>query len=537
MQENAQKRQTWTNTLTYILTVAGATIGFGATWRFPYLVGENGGAAFVLVFCVAMIIIGIPVILVENVIGRRAQKNSVDAFYSTRNAENSGSCVNLSQNSALNLNLNENLSSNLHENSTINSSENLNENLAANPNLTENSSVNLSQISPQNSALNPNLREISTPNLTQNKAWLSVGYLGLLGSFGIMAYYMVLGGWVLVYIYELIFGGFDLGQPVGKDYTHEFYTQNIEHNPLLIGVFTGIFVLINYVILRRGIINGIEKSVKFLMPLLFLCLIIVIVRNLSLDGAMRGVEFYLKPDFSKITPKLLIDVLGQVFFALSLGFGVMITLSSHLKKDENLIKTASYTGILNTLIAVLAGFMIFPALFSAGLAPDKGPSLVFETLPIAFSYVKFGTAVCALFFVLLLIAALTTSLPIYQVIISVLEEKFRLSKNAAINLTLSVIFVLGNLPCILSYGAWRDIKIVGEKNIFDSFDFISGNVLFVLTALFCCIFVGWVMKDAAIDEISNGGKIKSRFIKIWFYYVKFIVPLIIAVIFYFGIFG
>lgn len=352
-----------------------------------------------------------------------------------------------------------------------------------------------------------------------------------------MAYYMVLGGWVLVYIYELIFGGFDLGAPIGKDYTHEFYTQNIEHNPLLIGVFTGIFVLINYVILRRGIINGIEKSVKFLMPLLFLCLIIVIVRNLSLDGAMRGVEFYLKPDFSKITPKLLIDVLGQVFFALSLGFGVMITLSSHLKKDENLIKTASYTGILNTLIAVLAGFMIFPALFSAGLAPDKGPSLVFETLPIAFSYVKFGTAVCALFFVLLLIAALTTSLPIYQVIISVLEEKFRLSKNAAINLTLSVIFVLGNLPCILSYGAWRDIKIVGEKNIFDSFDFISGNVLFVLTALFCCIFVGWVMKDAAIDEISNGGKIKSRFIKIWFYYVKFIVPLIIAVIFYFGIFG
>lgn len=492
-------RQTWTNTLTYILTVAGATIGFGATWRFPYLVGENGGAAFVLIFCVAMIIIGIPVILVENVIGRRAQKNSVDAF-------------------SLNLqNLGENLK-NDSENSSQISSQN-------NTNSTANSTNNFIKINSQNQAKN------------SPKAWLGVGYLGLLGSFGIMAYYMVLGGWVLAYIYGLIFGGFDLSVPVNKDYTHAFYTQNIEHNPLSIGIFTLIFVLINFIILRRGIINGIEKSVKFLMPMLFLCLIIVIVRNLSLDGAMRGVEFYLKPDFSKITPKLLIDVLGQVFFALSLGFGVMITLSSHLKKDENLIKTASYTGILNTLIAVLAGFMIFPALFSAGLAPDKGPSLVFETLPIAFSYVKFGTAICALFFILLLIAALTTSLPIYQVIISVLEEKFRLSKNAAINLTLSVIFLLGNLPCILSYGAWRDIKIVGEKNIFDSFDFISGNILFVLTALFCCIFVGWVMKDAAIDEISNGGKIKSRFIKIWFYYVKFVVPLIIGVIFYFGIFG
>ena len=465
-----QQRQTWTNTLTYILTVAGATIGFGATWRFPYLVGENGGAAFVLVFCVAMLLIGIPVILVENVIGRRAQKNSVDAFTPS-------------------------FDENLNSNSTKNSR--------------------------------------SAPH----KAWQGVGYLGLLGSFGIMAYYMVLGGWVLVYIYNLLFGGFDLSAPVSKDYTSAFYEQNIEHNPLLIGVFTALFVAMNYFILKKGIINGIERSVKFLMPLLFLCLIIVIVRNLSLDGALEGVKFYLSPNFSKITPKLLIDVLGQVFFALSLGFGVMITLSSHLKRGENLIKTATYTGILNTLIAVLAGFMIFPALFSAGLAPDKGPSLVFETLPIAFSYVKFGTLVCALFFVLLLVAALTTSLPIYQVIISVLEEKFKLAKNTAINLTLGVIFLLGNLPCILSYGAWREVKIVGEKNIFDSFDFISGNVLFVLTALLCCVYVGWVMKGAAIDELSNGGAIKSKWIKVWFYYVKFVVPLVIGAIFWFGIFG
>lgn len=501
-----QKRQTWSSTLTYILTVAGATIGFGATWRFPYLVGENGGAAFVLVFCVAMIAIGIPVILVENVIGRRAQKNSVDAFAPNLAQD-------LGENSAQNLKTNENLSTNLAQNSAN----------AKNLNSAQNLKANSAQISSQNSS--------------ESKAWRGVGYLGLLGSFGIMAYYMVLGGWVLVYIYNLIFGDFNLSSPVSKEYTSEFYAQNIEHNPLFIGIFTALFVLLNYVILKKGIINGIEKAVKFLMPLLFLCLIIVIIRNLSLDGALEGVKFYLSPDFSKITPKLLIDVLGQVFFALSLGFGVMITLSSHLKKDENLIKTATYTGVLNTLIAILAGFMIFPALFSAGLSPDKGPSLVFETLPIAFSYVKFGTFVCALFFVLLLVAALTTSLPIYQVIISVLEEKFKLAKNTAINLTLGGIFVLGNLPCILAYGAWRDIKIVGAKNIFDSFDFISGNVLFVLTAFLCCIYVGWVMKDEAINELSNGGKIKSKWIKIWFYYVKFIVPVVIGAIFYFGIVG
>ena len=496
-----QRRQTWSSTLAYILTVAGATIGFGATWRFPYLVGENGGAAFVLIFCVAMIAIGIPVILVENVIGRHAQKNSVDAFAP---------------------NLDENLSENSIQNSATNSP----------------TSANLSQNSAQNLKAKANSSANSRTNATsKNKAWRGVGYLGLLGSFGIMAYYMVLGGWVLVYIYNLLFGDFNLSTPVSKEYTSEFYTQNIKYNPLFIGIFTTLFVALNYIILKRGIIDGIEKAVKFLMPLLFLCLIIVIIHNLSLDGALEGVKFYLNPDFSKITPKLFIDVLGQVFFALSLGFGVMITLSSHLKKDENLIKTASYTGILNTIIAILAGFMIFPALFSAGLSPDKGPSLVFETLPIAFSYVKFGTFVCALFFILLLVAALTTSLPIYQVIISVLEEKFKLAKNTAINLTLGGIFVLGNLPCILSYGAWRDIKIVGDKNIFDSFDFISGNVLFVLTAFLCCVYVGWVMKDEAINELSNGGKIKSKWIKIWFYYVKFIVPVVIGAIFYFGLVG
>lgn len=444
------QRQTWSSTLTYILTVAGATIGFGATWRFPYLVGENGGGAYVLVFCVAMILIGIPVILAENVIGRKSMTNSVDTF---------------------------------------------------------------------------------------KGKWKFVGYMGLLGSFGIMAYYMVLGGWVFVYVFELIIGNFDLSHTVTKDFTKYFFNEKISFNPLGVGIFTTLFVLINYIILRRGIIDGIEKSVKFLMPLLFICLILVVGRNLSLEGAINGVKFYLTPDFDKIlSPKLLIDVLGQVFFALSLGFGVMITLSSHLSKNENMAKTAIYTGVLNTLIAVLAGFMIFPALFAAGLEPDKGPSLVFQTLPIAFSHIHFGTIICILFFILLLIAALTTSLPIYQVIISVLEEKFKLSKKTAINLTLGSIFILGNIPCILTYGPWRDITLIKGKNIFDSFDFISGNILFVLTAFFCCIYVGWVLgKEQSIKELTNEGKLKSMGFKIWFYYIKFIIPLIIFAIFIYGI--
>lgn len=453
-------RQTWSSRLTYILTVAGATIGFGATWRFPYLVGQNGGGAYVLMFILVMILVGIPIILVENVIGRRAQTNSVDAFY------------------------------------------------------------------PHKESHSP--------------SWKFFGYLGLLGSFGILSYYMPIGGWVISYVYHVflgalgIAGGLDLSAPITKDVTEAFYVDQIEQSPWAITIFTGLFVLINWWILRKGIIAGIERSVKYLMPLLFICLIIMVVRNLTLDGAMEGVKFYLTPDFSKLSGKLFLDVLGQVFFALSLGFGVMITLSSHLKREENLVKTATITGIINTLIAVLAGFMIFPSLFSAGLTPDQGPSLVFKTLPIAFSHMAFGNFFAIVFFLLLVIAALTTSLTIYQVIISVLYEKFQIRYVGSINVTLLVIFVFGNIPCILSSGPLSDVSILG-RSIFDTYDFFSGNICFVITALGATLYVGWVLKEQALAEVTNGNSLKGSVYTLWYKYVRFIIPAIIVAIFVYGL--
>ncbi|WP_267524077.1 sodium-dependent transporter [Campylobacter sp. MG1] len=455
------RRQTWTSRFTYILTVAGATIGFGATWRFPYMVGENGGGAYVLLFIIAMFLVGVPIILVENVIGRRAHKNSVDAF---------------------------------------------------------GGEVNGKKI---------------------NELWKIVGYAGLFGSYAIMAYYMVLGAWVITYILNIFysifgFNGFDLSNVVTADITSDFYTKNIEQNPLMISIYTFLFVFINWFILRRGVIDGIEKFVKYLMPLLFLCLIAMLIRNVTLDGALEGIKFYLYPDFSKITPSIFLYVIGQVFFALSLGFGVMITLSSHLDKKEDLLKTAIITGIVNTLVAVLAGFMIFPSLFSFGLSPDAGPSLVFKTLPIVFSHMHFGNFFAIVFFILLLTAALTTSLPIYQVIISVLEEKFKISKNTSINLVLGGIFILGNVPALLSYGVLDNVLIYG-RNIFDTFDFISGNILFVITSLLCVFFVAFVLKkDEAIREISNNYELKNPLYKAWFYYIKYFIPVVIIVIFISG---
>ena len=452
MTTNNKQRQTWSSRLTYVMTVAGATVGFGATWRFPYLVGENGGGAYVLLFCIAMIVIGIPMILVENVIGRRLRVNSIDAFGD----------------------------------------------------------------------------KILDKGKGISKYWKILGYMGLLGSFGIMAYYMVLGGWVISYIISLISGTLDISTPITKDVAKDFYELHIGNSPYEIILYTFLFVVVNYIILAKGIIGGIERSVKYLMPLLFIFLIGMVIRNVTLPGAMEGITFYLKPDFSKITPQLFIFVLGQVFFALSLGFGVLITLSSYLNKEEDLIQTAVITGFTNTIIAVLACFMIFPSLFTFGIEPNAGPTLVFQSLPIVFSHLWAGKFFAIIFFGLLLIAALTTSITIYEVIITALQEKLRMRRGKAIVLTLGGIFILGNIPAILGDNVWKDVTIFG-KSIFDFYDYVSGNILFMLTALGCAIFVGFVLKDDAKKELSPTPD--STFTKIWFNYVKFVVPVIILVIF------
>lgn len=446
------KRRSWSSRLTYILAVAGATVGFGATWRFPYLVGQNGGGAYVLTFCLAMIVIGIPMILVENAIGRRLKVNVIDAFSGVANGKKIAGI------------------------------------------------------------------------------WKIVGVMSLLGAFGIMAYYMVIGGWVLNYIAQISFGILDLSKVVEFAATSAFYEQNIVQNPLAISFATLVFVMINYIILTQGAVDGIEKAAKYLMPLLFLLMITMVLKNITLDGALQGIKFYLTPDFSKINMKLFVDVLGQVFFALSLGFGVMITLSSFVKKDEALVKISFITGILNTVIAVLAGFMIFPSLFSFGVSPDSGPSLVFKSLPIVFSHMPFGSLFAVGFFTLLMIAALTTSLPIYEVMITTLQEKIKISRKRAILMVLGGIFVLGNLPSLMATNLLSDVVIFG-KNIFDAYDAISATIFFVLTSLLSAIFVGWVLKDEAKAEILQGSEKYRKIVDVWFFYVRYIIPFLILVVF------
>ncbi|KZS24081.1 hypothetical protein BMY_1964 [Wohlfahrtiimonas chitiniclastica] len=431
--------------------MAGATIGFGATWRFPYQVGQNGGGAYLLVFILAMIVLGVPMLMAEHIIGRRLHTNTIDAF-----------------------------------------------------------------------------GRGNLPNPI-SKWWKGIGIFAILGAFGILAYYMVLGGWVFGYIADIAMGSIDLSQKIDNREIATFFKDSISDS-WKISLYTLLFVGINYYILTKGIIQGIEKLISRIMPIFLILLVVMVIYSLQLPGASAGVKFYLVPDFSKISPNIFLQALGQVFFALSLGFGVMITLSSYLNKKENMARISIITGVINTMIPLMLGFVIFPALFSGGLEPSAGPTLVFQALPVVFSSMPFGTVVGLAFFTLLLLAALTTSLTIYEVIITTLVEKTPVSRRFATFITLAVIFLLGNLPSILSDGPWHDVRIFG-MTIFDAFDSISANVFFVLTSFLSCIFIGFVLKRAAmIEEITNDGTVNNKLAVPLFYYIKYFIPLLIAVI-------
>lgn len=454
-------RETWSNKILYISTVAGATIGFGATWRFPYQVGQNGGGAYLLVFILAMLVLGIPMLMAEHIIGRRLQTNTVDAF-GTKEANNPVS-----------------------------------------------------------------------------RWWKSVGIIAILGAFGILAYYMVLGGWVINYIVDIATKEIDLSTPIagaaGQEMISHYFNHSISNSGKIL-LYTGLFVAVNYLILVKGIIKGIERMISYVMPLFLGIVLIMIARSLTLPDAMQGVAFYLTPDFSKINSDVFLQALGQVFFALSIGFGVMITLSSYLSKEEDMVNISLSAGVINTLIPLAIGFIIFPAIASAGIDPEAGPTLVFQVLPTVFSNMWGGTIFALLFFTLLLLAALTTSVTIYEVIITTLVEKSKLTRSMATAITLGVIFLFGNLPSVLSDGVWSEVRLFG-RSIFDSFDYISANIFFISTSLLSSLFIGFVMgQKETIQEITNGGKLHTVMAPYLYLYLKFVIPFIILVIFAYSLF-
>ena len=359
-----------------------------------------------------------------------------------------------------------------------------------------------------------------------DKRFTFVGAMGVLTAFIIMGYYPVVGGWSLAYIFKTILGQLSTDASLMEN------TFNSLASGLLSPIFwTGIYLLANIVIVVKGISSGIEKASKIMMPTLFVLLIILVVRSLTLPGAIDGLKYLFVPDFSKLKGEVLIAALGQAFFSLSLGMGCMITYASYLGKKENIVQNAIIVPTMDTLVAVLSGMIIIPATVALGFNLEQGPGLVFVTVPAIFATMGpvFGRIFGILFFILLSLAALTSSLSLFEVIISYLIDNRKMSRQKSVAIS-SVVLFLMCIAASLSLGAWGDFKILG-KNIFDLFDWFANNLLMPIGGIFITVFVGWFWNKGKVkEEVTNGGLVKFSLFNVWLFLCRFVIPAIIIIV-------
>ena len=428
-----------------LVAVAGSAVGLGNLWRFPYMVGNNGGAAFIIIYLLFVILLCLPIMFSEFIIGRRTQSNVFGAIN----------------------------------------------------------------------------------KLAPKSPFLSIGVISVVASICIMAFYSVVGGWTIEYIF--------------KSFSPDFLTANSASlesqfkeasTSSLVPITTHLaFLGLSALIVVAGIKNGIEKYSKILMPVLFFLVMLLAIRSMTLDGSSAGIKFLFYPDFSKITGATLIAALGQAFFSLSLGMGCIITYGSYVKKNENLFKVSLMTVAADTGFAILAGLAVMPAVFAFGISPGQGPSLVFITLPQIFAQLPFGNVIAIAFFFILFIAAITSAISLLEVIVAYFTEELKLTRKAAVLIAFTIIGIFGTLSS-LSNGVLADVKIFG-KTFFDLFDYTSSNILLPVGGLLVVMFVGWRMKKAdVLDELTNGGSIAIKgFVLKWIIFtIKFLAPIAIALV-------
>ena len=432
-----------------IAAAAGSAVGLGNIWKFPYVAGENGGGAFLLIYLFFVLAIGVPVMMSEFAIGRRGQKNAYGSF----------------------------------------------------------------------SVIAPGAR------------WNLIGFMGVVAAFFILAFYSSVAGWTLEYIVNSVSHSF-AGQST-KDLENTF--NAFIANPVKPVIWQLVFMVLTALIVLAGVKKGIEKYTKLLMPLLLILIIMLCIRSVTLEGGKAGLEFLFKPDFSKLTAKTILYALGQAFFSLSLGMGALITYSSYFSKRENLASTAVEVALSDSLIAILAGVMIFPAVFAFNIPPGSGPSLVFITLPGIFQQMPGGDFFGAIFFILLAVAALTSTISLMEVVVAFFSEELKISRRKATVIATAAISVLGVFAS-LSFGPLKGVTLFG-KSIFDILDYTASNVLLPLGGLLIVLFVGWFAgKRILKTELSNEGTLKVKYFAAYNFVVKFIAPLAIAAIFIYSIF-
>ncbi|MDT8402596.1 MAG: sodium-dependent transporter [Bacteroidales bacterium] len=441
-------RDSFSSKLGVIAAAAGSAVGLGNIWRFPYVTGENGGGAFLLIYLCFVFAIGFPVMLAEFTIGRRAQRNALGSF----------------------------------------------------------------------------------KKLAPGKPWYLIGLMGIVAAFMILAFYSTIAGWTLEYLVQAFANGFDGKSSEQLTRSFEVF-QSGSFRPLL---WQLVFMFMTAFIIYKGVKNGIEKYTKILMPLLVVLIVIICIRSLTLEGAKEGLDFLFRPDFSKIKLTVVLKALGQAAFSLSIGMGTLITYGSYIQRDNNLPVTALQVSLADTIIAILAGVMIFPAVFAFGINPAEGPGLVFIVLPNIFEQMAGGYFFAIIFFTLLSIAALTSTVSVLEVVVAYFSEELNMKRGKATIIAAVAISIVG-VFATLSFGPLKNALIFG-KTVFNWFDYLSANILLPLGAIFIVIFVGWYLgKKKVRDELSNQGDLKGSFVNIFMVIVKFIAPIAITLTFLYGL--
>lgn len=431
-----------------ILATAGSAVGLGNVWRFPYMTGADGGAVFILIYLACIVLLGIPCMVSEFIIGRHGAANTARAY----------------------------------------------------------------------------------EKMSAGKGWKYVGLLGVATAFLITGYYAVVSGWCLQYLYASAAGQLQNDTASISAYFSAFSADPIR--PILWAV---VILLLTHFVIIHGVRGGIERASKFLMPVLFILLLVIVGASCMLPNADKGVVFLFQPDFSKLNTHVFLDALGQSFYSLSIAMGCICTYASYFSRQTHLMKSAVQISIIDSLVAILAGLMIFPAAFSVGINPDSGPSLLFITLPQVFQQAfsglpLIGYVLSLMFYALLTLAALTSLISLHEVSTAYFYEQFHITRKQAAWLVTICTCIIGAF-CSLSLGAVDGLQIAG-RSLFSIFDFVTGQIFLPVGGFLTCLFLGWfVPRQIVKDEFTNWGTLKGTFFKTYLFSVRYVCPLCILLIF------
>ena len=431
-------REQWGSRMGFVLAAAGSAVGLGNIWKFPYMTGQNGGGAFLVIYLALVFTIGLSVMLAEFAIGRAAERNPVGAFAKLKGG-----------------------------------------------------------------------------------LWPIVGLLGIIAAFIILSFYSVVAGWTIAYVIKMAGGLSGDAEALGAAF------GGFIADPVQPIIYHALFMALTVAVVVGGIKGGIERASKILMPLLFVLLIALIGRAVTLPGAEKGLAFFLTPDFSKVTGETLNGALSQAFFSLSVGMGVMMTYGSYLPRKENLGKSALWVTSLDSFVAILAGLLILPAVFAFGFDPSAGPGLTFVTLPAVFGQMPGGAFFGILFFVLLAVAALTSGVSLLEALITYVGDERGWNRKVA-TVAFGVLIFLFGIPSSLSMGVWSDTKILLDKNFFDLMDYLTSNLIMPIGGILISVFVGWFAAERMKEEVTNNGEVSVPFLGVWLFICRFVAPIAVA---------